>query len=143
MNEPRQKQFLAAGKEGCLFFVLCQRAEGVTGAYIDSYLKYLYFTRTTLPGKLFIMEDNCYVNDIAVLFSTLTGQAWTCTKEDVSYTLKAGELEITRLEKAVSPTVTATHFVGTDGTGFVDYDPLGADLTGWKPAKKYILRRTS
>lgn len=141
MTEPRQKQFLAMGKEGCLFFSLIECAEAKTGGYIDSYLAYLKFLRTLLPSGLSYIEENCYVNDIGAVFSSLTGEKWTCTKEDVSHMKRPDELEITRLEKKTSPTVTATHFVVTDGNGKMMYDPLAASLDGWVPAKKYILRR--
>lgn len=138
MNEPRQKQFLAMGKEGCLLFCLIECAEVKTGGYVDAYLAYLKFLRTVLPSDLSYIEENCYVNDIGMVFSSLTGEKWACTKETVSYVTKPNEFEITRLEKKTSPTVTATHFIVT---GKEMYDPLAASLDGWVPAKKYILRR--
>lgn len=137
MNEPRQKQFLAIGKEGCLFLSLIWHAENETGTYIDAYMTYL-----NMLARGLILE-NCYVNDIGKVFSLLMGNGWDCFKQEMDYQRQGMEKEITRMEKRPTPTVTSTHFVCTDGAGKVTYDPLSLDLSTWTPAKKYILRRKS
>jgi hypothetical protein len=153
MNDPRQKGFLSMGKEGCLFFSLVWHAEQGSGAYVDAYLSYLHFRSTRLPSGFPCIEENCYVNDISAVFSAMLGQTWVCEKRDVSSQTKSDELEVTRVEKRSSPTVTGTHFVCTDRQGVIVYDPMGADpsvydmsggdTTKWTPAKKYVLRRTA
>ena len=134
MTEPRQKMFLAIGKEGCLFLSMVNAAEDITKSYIDAFVVY-----RSLVSNGFLRED-CYVNDLSKVFSLLTGQIWECTKEEMSYSCKPNEIEITRYERA-GTTATITHFVRTDGEGLVEYDPLSLDLSGWTPAKKYIFRR--
>jgi hypothetical protein len=153
VNDARQKAFLSMGKEGCLFFSLVWQAEQQSGAYVDAYLSYLHFRTTRLLSGLPCIEENCYVNDIGAVFSALLSQRWTCEKRDVATQTASDELEITRVEKASSPTVTATHFVCTDRARNVVYDPIGADpsaysmdggdKTKWIPAKKYVLRRVA
>ena len=134
MSDARQKQFQAMGAEGCLFFSMTNYAETLRGGYIDSLRAYNDLLRAGT------MTERCYVNDIAAAFSYLTGQTWTCEKRDVSAVPAKDELEITRLEKQ-GTVATLTPFVCTDGFGNVTYDPLGADLSSWKAAKKYVFRR--
>jgi len=139
MNEPRQAQFLKIGNDGCYFLSILHLAENFTGTYIDAYQAYLQAIRAKQ------LLENCFVRDPAALMHKLTDFDWVVIKQDLTYELMPGELEITRYEKNVSPTQTLTHFVVTDGRGKIIYDPMGGSPldSSWKPISLRIFRRVA
>lgn len=133
----RQRIMAMIGESGCYLLALLHIAEEIAGERIDAVQVY---EQATAAG---IMRPDCYINDPAELLHLMTGYRFT-VRHAMPGELPASvdEWEILRFERQATG-ATYGHFVVGDGSGHIEYDPMGDSLTvkyGSLVSKRFIRR---
>jgi hypothetical protein len=74
------------------------------------------------------MKTDCTLLFAEKILQSMTGFTWNKTHEAADYQTKIGQLEVLRFERKTGA-ATWVHFVVGDGSGGVEYDPLGSSRT--------------
>lgn len=117
-SESRQKIMKILGEFGCYFLSIIRLAEKKTGKRLDAVEIFLL-----ARDKNWISED-ATVLDPARILEYMTAVNFSVTKEKADYQTSLSDSEILLFENG-----SYQHFVLGDGSGCVDYDPLGNSNT--------------